>query len=176
MAMKFASRETQAQTPGQKAGQVGPFFTEAPESAPRAMAERFCTERRFISGNAAAAGFASSVEAMLKSPEFGELLRNVTKTAREYGKSPSKALSEEDRRLLLNFRVNFNAVLNDSTLRKVLVRCAEDPKYSGLMETAKQINSDKTVKAGFDRVTRLVSEDEKFKRSVRALWELKSFL
>ena len=176
MAMKFAGGDMPVQAISQRAEQANIFYNEAPESAPRTMAERFCTDRRFISGNAAVPGFASKVEAMLKSPEFEELLRKVTKVAKEYGNAPSKALSEEDRRLLLNFRVNFNAILNNSDLRKALVKCAEDPKHSKLKVLAKQINADETVRAGFDRVTYLVSKDEKFHRSVRALWELKSFL
>ena len=176
MAMKFAGGEAQTGADSQKTGQISFFFNEASESAPKAVVERFCTERRFISGNAASPGFAGAIEMMLKSPEFGDLLDRVKKVAKEYGNTPSKALTDEDRRLLLNFRVNFNAILNDSNLRKALVKCTEDPKCVELKETAKQINSDKVVKAGFDRVTHLVSEDEKFKRTVRALWELKSFL
>jgi hypothetical protein len=176
MAMKFAGGEMQAQAIGQKAEQANYFFNEAPESAPRTMAERFCTDRRFISGNAKSAGFAGRVEAMLKSPEFEELLRKVTKIAKEYGNSPSKALTDEDRRFLINFRVNFNAILNDGKLRETLVNCAKDPKYAKLKELAKNINSDDSVKAGFDRVTPLVSKEEKFHRTAGALWDLKTFL
>ena len=169
MAMKFAGKETAATAQG--AARESPFFSEAPESAPKTSTERFCAERRFISGNAATPGFPGRVEKMLRSPEFEGLLRKVTTVAREYGKNPKKALSREDGELLLNFRVNFNAILNDSELRKVLVNCADSPK---IRELAKYIVSDEAVKAGFARVD--IREGERFHRTLRALWELKSFL
>ena len=176
MAMKFASGEMPIQAVNQKTEQANYFFNEAPESAPRTMVESFCTDRRFISGNAKSEGFAGRVEAMLKSPEFENLLRKVTKVAKDHGNAPSKALIEEDRRLLLHFRVNFNAILNDGKLRETLVKCAKDPKYAKLKELAKQINSDETVKAGFEKVTYLVSKEEKFRKTPGALWDLKAFL
>ena len=171
MAMKFAGKETAATAQG--AARESPFFSEAPESAARSSTERFCSDRRFISGNAnKAMGFAGEVEKMLRSPEFEELLRKVTRIARDYGNTPKKALSKEDGELLMNFRVNFNAILNDSELRKVLVKCAEG---SRIKELARHINSEEAVKAGFDRVTPMVHAEEKFHKTVRALWELRSF-
>jgi len=171
MAMKFADGEKQALA--RLASQADLFFTEAPERAAKEMWERFCTERNFISSNARAGGFTGKVESMLRSPEFEARLRHVLKIAQDYGKNPHKALSGADGLILLNFRVNFNAILNDAVLRKVLVKCADG---SELKELAKQFISDATVKAGFDRVTYLVHPEEKFQRTWRALWELKSFL
>lgn len=174
MAMKFAGAAAQADA--KAAGGADPFFAEAASGASKWMVERFCTERKFISANAAARGFAGKVEAMIRSPEFADMLRNVAKVARECGKSPQRPIGEADRRLLLNFRVNFNAMLNDGALRGVLVRCAQEPGNSRLKELIRPFISDPVARAGLDRVTYLMAPGEKFRRTVRALWELQSLL
>lgn len=68
--------------------------------------------------------------------------------------------------------MNFNAVLKDSSLRKVLVKCMDDADYSKLKSMAVKMHKDTEVKAGFDSVTFLVRPEEKFRLTLGAMLDL----
>ena len=138
------------------------------------MARSMVNDRYFISKNANSPNFADEMKDMLKPENFKPVLEEVLSIAKDYGQNPGKQITKEDEALLLNFRVNLNAILNNEGLREMLVECSKE--NTELYDLIKSVNSDPAVKLGFDRVTPLVKEEEKFRGKPGALWDLRSFL
>ena len=126
------------------------------------MAQKMINDRGFISKNTNP-NLANDLVKMLKPGNYEPLFNKVMEVATEYGKNPAKPLSAEDSTVLLNFRVNLNAILKDQKLRDTLVDCASAD--SKLKDLIKNMNS-AVVRAGFKLVTPQLKEDEKL-----TVWE-----